>query len=104
MTARDPDAKTPTARPCISTQTRLGLGYTTPQEDTVIIPVPLLIFIGIVWSAYTHVTASIAGHQASFSLGLLIMIAVILTIIGVILWIARTIIRDTRPRRTWQPA
>ena len=61
-----------------------------------IIPVPLLVVASVIWSAYTHVTASIAGHPLSVSLGLLVLTALILAIIAGILWLARGIIRDTR--------
>lgn len=64
-----------------------------------IIPLPILIFIGIIWSAYTHVTASIGGHPLSVSLGLLILVVLILALVALILAIARSLIQDARPPR-----
>jgi hypothetical protein len=61
-----------------------------------IIPVPLLVVGSVVWSAYAHVTASIAGHPISVSLGMLVLATLILAIVAGILWLVRSIIRDTR--------
>ena len=60
------------------------------------IPIPLLIVASVIWSAYTHVTASVAGHPLSVSLGLLVLAAVILVLVAGILWLVRAIIRDAR--------
>jgi hypothetical protein len=61
-----------------------------------IIPVPLLVVASVIWSAYAHVTASVAGHPLSVSLGLLVLAALILAIVAGILWLVRSIIRETR--------
>ena len=63
------------------------------------IPIPLLIVASVIWSAYTHVTASVAGHPLSVSLGLLVLAAVILVLVAGILWLVRAIIRDARGTR-----
>lgn len=65
-----------------------------------IIPLPILILISIIWSAYTRVTASAGGHTVTVSLGLLVLVAVVLALVASILWLTRAIIRELPSRRT----
>ena len=58
------------------------------------IPIPVLVVVSLIVSARTQLHAVIFGQPVSMSGLDLIALAVVLTLVAVILWIIRTILRD----------
>ena len=58
------------------------------------IPVPVLVVVSLIVSAYTKLNAVILGRPVSVPLLGLIFATVLLTLAVVLAWIVRTLIRD----------
>ena len=66
------------------------------------IPIPVLVVLGVLVSGVTKLHAVILGRPVSVPLLLLIAIALILALAIGLLWILRTLIRDSlRLRPAW---